>query len=402
VTSATAPAGGRPRRVLLLIPNIGPGGAETQVAHLAMGLRRRGDDVTLCCLQRAQVGAERLTAAGVRILELGAYGWAAKARATVTLARLARRADVVHCALWDASLFGRLAALATGTAVTVAEHSVSREMQVSETGQPRATWIAAHHRLLAPLTYATVMVAVAQEPLLRGEGVPADRLVHIPNGIPVDDVRAAAGGLERSDVGIPDDAAHVVIQVGRLVREKNQRATVDAVAALRAEIGDVHVIFLGEGADPAGPDRAAALDATWAHWLGARSDVPAVLALADLFVLPSVTDTMPMAVLEAMAVGLPMVAYAVGELPAVLGETGAGVTVPPGDQAAFTAACRAILVDPERSERLRRAATAGARRFDLEPMVQRYSDLFDGAIRSRAVGRSRSSRGTPFARWRRS
>src|SRR4051794_1376533 len=284
----------RVRRILLLIPSLGAGGAEGQMSHLATGLARRGDEVTLAVLRHADTDLAPLERAGVRVLELHAMSRAAKAARLPRLVRLARAADVVHCGLFDASLYGRVAALAAGRPVTVAEHSADRSMQVSGTGAPRARLIALHHRLLAPVSAATVACATAQISLLRREGVPESRLALIPNGVPVAEIRAAATGdsVTRHDVRVPDDA-RLIVQVGRLTPEKDQRATVDAVAALRERVGEVHVLFVGAGSDAAAPTRAAELGAEWAHFAGTRSDVAALLGLADLAVLPSVVDTFP-------------------------------------------------------------------------------------------------------------
>jgi glycosyltransferase involved in cell wall biosynthesis len=369
------------RRLLLAIPNLGAGGAEAQTRYLAAGLAKRGDDVTVVCLQRASIGTDRLERAGVSIVELHAHGWAGKARAMKPLLRLVGEVDLVHCALWDASLLARVVALARRRPVTVADHSTDRALQVSEAGRPRARWIALHHRALSPFTFATVVCAATQRPLLLREGVARERIVHIANGVPLEDLRRAAQvAVTRERLGIPARAS-VVLHVGRLVPDKNQRATVDAVATLRRTLGDVHAVFVGDGPDRSAPKRAEELGANWAHFLGTRADVPALLAMADIAVLPSRNDAMPMVMLEAMALGVPLVATAVGDIGAVLRDTGAGVVLRPGDHAAFVEACRSLLQDGDRRERISDRAREASARFDVEAMVTRYSRLFDAALR---------------------
>lgn len=364
-----------------MIPTLARGGAETQLGHLAVGLAQRGDQVTLTCMDQAHSDLGALQRAGVRVLQLGASTPAAKLRSIPRLAALARRAEVVHCALWDASLYGRMAAFMARRPVTAAEHSSDRSMQRSPSGAPRERWIALHHRLLAPITFATVACAHTQLPLLESEGVRAERIVLIPNGVPVDELRAAAvrSHVSRAKLGIPDTAL-LVVQVARLTPEKNQRATVDAVHRLRQELGDVHALFVGDGPDDSGPERARVLGADWAHFLGTRSDVPALLALADLAVLPSRIDAQPMAMLEAMALGVPQVVADVGDLRAVIESAGAGIAVPPGDDEAFVAACRSLLASSARRAQLREAALASSARWDVVPMVVGYSRLFDRAL----------------------
>jgi L-malate glycosyltransferase len=377
-------AGSAGLKVLMVISSLGTAGAEWQVIHLAKGLAGRGLDVTLCALHRASpVHAQPLAEAGIQLLELGADKRQERALAVPRLARLARQADVVHCTNWDGSLWGRLAAMLAHRPVIVADHSTDRSIHVSRTGAARGRWVALHHRLLSRRTFATVACARSQLPLLRSEGVPPERLVYIPNGLPVDEVRAAAlTGVDRADLGLPADAP-VVMHVAKFRPEKNQAATLDIVAAVRERVPDARAVFVGHGPTLDGVQRRAEeLGADWATFLGDRPDVPRLLGLADVVVLPSLSDTMPMLLLEAMAMGKPMVAATVGDVPLLLDETGAGVAVPVEDVPRFADAVANILTDAElrheMSERGRRAAS----NYDAAAMVANYERI----IRAAATG----------------
>jgi glycosyltransferase involved in cell wall biosynthesis len=361
----------------MVTPTIGRAGAEHQLLHLATGLARRGDEPTIACLLDPRRDVRPLLELGIRVLSLNRQRPASRLLAVPALMRLARQADVVYCAIWDASLWGRLAALLARRPVVVTEHTGGREFERSGSGASRARWIALHNRLLGPLTYATAACGYWQPPVLEREGVPRDRIVYIPNGIPYDEVRAASeNGPSRRDLGLPDDAL-VVLHAANFHPVKNQRFTLDAVQRLRASLGDVRVLFAGDG--PERPDierRSAALGADWAAFLGSRDDVPALMRLADLVVLPSLGEGMPMTILEAIAIGTPIVATDIGDLGHVVSASGAGTVVRVGDLDAFTAACRAVLTD-----RGRRGERAAARRdFDVTAMVERYDTLFGGAI----------------------
>jgi glycosyltransferase involved in cell wall biosynthesis len=367
-------------RVLLVLSNLDAGGAERQVMLLARGLAARGRDVTIVALGHVRTPVEPVLEAGARILALGADGPRARVAALPTLMRLARRADVVVCTNWDASLYGRVAALAVHRPVVVADHFNERAAHTSRRGAPRGRWVAAHHRLLAPFTVATVACARAQLPVLLAEGVPAGRLAHIPNGIDVEEVRsAAARGPARSALGLPSDAL-VIVHAANFRPEKNQPQTLETVADLRRTLGDVHAVFVGGGPQEAAVrERARALGAGWAHFLGTRADVPGVLALADLVVLPSRAEAMPLTVLEAQVAGVPVVACDVGDVRAMLDATGGGLVVPAGDGPAFTAACRQLLADPALRARLARAAREGSAAYDAAAMTRRYAELLDAA-----------------------
>jgi len=311
----------------------------------------------------------------------------ARIAAIPRLARLARRCDVVHCTMWDTSLWGRIAAIVARRPVIVADHATDRSVQLATNGNGRGRWIALHNRLLDPFTFATVACASTQRAVLEGEGVAPRKIVEIANGVPTAElVAAASDGPSRGDFGIPEQA-RVAIHVAGFRAEKNQLGALEAFAEIRERIGDVHLVFLGSGPLRSQVEaRARELDAGgWAHFLGFRDDVPAVLSLADLMVLPSISDAMPMTILEAMALGVPVVATDVGDVRATLAG-GAGVCVPAGDQAAFVAACSELLSDPARLAELARAGQERARDFDSAAMSERYAELFEAASAGAALG----------------
>jgi glycosyltransferase involved in cell wall biosynthesis len=364
------------------------GGAEWQAMHLARGLAERGHRVTMLALGHVRGPVDRLVDAGVRILSLGAVGPRARLAALPAITRIARGADIVHCTNWDSSFYGRVAALLARRPVVVADHQPDRAFQRSRRGAPRARWVAVHHRLLAPVTAATVACARAQEERLIAEGVPASRLVRIPNGVPIAELRAAAqGGPSRAALGLPEEA-RVVMHVANFRAQKNHEQTLTTVAELRSDLGDARAVFVGDGPTEAAVRRRVREQGwDWALFLGQRTDVPALMALADVLVLPSWTEALPVVVLEAIALGVPVVAYAVGDTPAVLGQTGGGLCVPAGDGDAFTAACRRVLGEPALAAELSRRGRAGAGAFDVNAMVDRYEQLFDDVLARRDAPR---------------
>ena len=373
------------RRILLVINLLFWAGAETQLRNLAIGLSRMGHDVTLLAVEDITSHAEDLEEAGVELQALGARNRVEKLRALPALVRAARRAEVVHCTGWDASLWGRLAAILARRPVVVTEHAGDRSLQVSRKGAPRARLIALHNRLLDRATSATVVVSAAQPKQLESEGVRPDSIVLIPNGVPIEELRQRAGeGCDRAELGVPPDAA-MIVHVARFAPPKRQAMTLRVVARLRERFGDVRLVFAGDGETEAAVRREAEeIGAGWATFLGSRDDVPALLRAADLAVLPSSAEGLPMSLIEAMAVGTPVVATDVGDVPWLLDEVGGGLCVASDDEDAFAEACARVLADPALDERLRSEGTRGVGDFDAMRMVERYSDLLESAIGSRA------------------
>jgi glycosyltransferase involved in cell wall biosynthesis len=365
--------------VLLVINALIHGGAEVQLMHLAGGLAESGHQITLCCMDETYIDPGPLERVGVEVVSLHAKKRLQRIAALPRLARLARRSEIVHCTIWDASLWGRIAAILARRPVVVAEHATDRSIHTSFEGASRGNWIAWHNRLLDPFTYATVACATSQRELLLSEGVSPGKIVYIPNGLPLARLQsAAAAGPSHADLGLPEGAP-AIVQVGVFREEKNQLGALATVAGVRAAGSDAQLVFVGDGPTMAEVEaRAREIGADWAHFLGFRTDVPALLALADIMLQPSLADAMPMTVLEAMTLGVAIVATDVGDVKAML-DGGAGLCVPAGDERALVQACSELLGDPGRRGAMGRAGQEIAATFDSSAMVRSYELLFEAA-----------------------
>lgn len=377
----------RPRKLLFVINVMAlVGGAEVQLGILARELAARGYEVTIACISSGYGDLSPLLAAGVGIVELGYTHRLQRWRAIPKLAEMARQAEIVHCTMWDPSLWGRLAAIVARRPMIVADHATDRKVQIAKSGASRASWIAMHNRLLDPATYATVACARSQRAVLVAEGVDPRKVVYIPNGIPVDDVIARSHGLSRAEIGVPEGVP-LAMQVGLFRAEKNQIGALEAFARVRERVADAQLVFVGGSPQPEFRERVEArareLDpgGEWVHFLGERGDVPALLALADLMLLPSNSDAMPMTVLEAMALGVPVLATDVGDIRGVL--DGGGICIRPEDPEALVESCARLLDDPEERARLGAVGRDRAREFDAAAMTDSYASLFEMALTGR-------------------
>lgn len=368
-----------PLKLLLIINRLDPsGGAEIQLAALVRGLSDLGERLTVCCIDEATVDPASFDSERVTLVQLGVRSRYRRVAALPRLIRLARQADVVHCTMWDPSLWGRIAAIVARRPVIVADHATDRAVQVAASGAPRAKWIAAHNRALDRFTFATVACATSQREVLIAEGVAPEKIVYIPNGIDIGRMAASAGRLDRAELGLPESAP-VVMQVGVFRPEKNQVEALETLHEVRAQVPNAQLVFVGGGVLREDVERRAAeLGATdWTHFLGHRTDVAALLSLADLQILPSISDAMPMVALEAMAVGVPTLATDVGDVRAILGD--GGVCVPPGDRAALRDECVRLLGDEQVRRRMGEQARRRAGEFDASFMARRYQALFEAA-----------------------
>ena len=167
---------------------------------------------------------------------------------------------------------------------------------------------------------------------------------------------------------------------GRLIPLKGIEFLLSAAAALRGEFPDLRVEIAGSGPErPELEQRIARLGLTArVEFLGWIDDLHTVLPRWDVFVMPSLEEGFPLAALEAMAAGLPVVASCVGGVPELVVDGNTGWLVPPGDAEALAARLRLLLRSPE--ERLTMGANARARvrdHFSLAQMTENFGKLYD-------------------------
>lgn len=195
-------------------------------------------------------------------------------------------------------------------------------------------------------------------------GAPPSKLTVIPNGVDLADYQPAPR---------PPRAVPVALCVGRLIFNKGQRFLLDATARLRDEGAPLRVRFAGDGpAASALRARTRALGLTdRVEFLGHQDNVAALLADADIFVRPSLTDGMSLAVLEALASGLPVVATDVSGTRELIGDGAAGIVVPPASTAELAQALQVLAQDPQRRLRMGARARERALAFDWASVAAR-------------------------------
>jgi glycosyltransferase involved in cell wall biosynthesis len=360
-------------RVLHLRSSLGLYGAEGVILALARETVRAGHQAVVAVLadrRRPDLRLqERAAAAGLdtdAVAVAGRVDPLAVARLTALLRR--RRVDLLHAHDYKTTIMGLPAAALAGVPVVANLHG--------DTAESRAV------RLYEWLNYRALRFCgrvVAVSPQLRARAaafVPAARLLQIDNGVDLDGLRAKVtpGRDLRRELAVPADAP-LLGMVGRLAPEKAHAAMIAALAGLTWPGPAPHLLVAGDG--PLHDATAAAARehgvASRVHLLGARSDLPDVYTALTALVHPSLTEGLPLVVLEAAALGVPIVASRVGAIPEVLEDGAGGLLVPPGDVAALGAAVDALLAAPALAHA--RAARAAARieaRYSARAMTGRY------------------------------
>jgi glycosyltransferase involved in cell wall biosynthesis len=380
-SSATARArtSSRPRVLnLALEAGSGYGGAEKLAYEFALRLDSARFSSSLCTIRAASRAesdaqdARELARSGVRVLALNQPGpMLLTPRAWRRLyAFLVRESiDIVHAHMPRASVPGALLARVARVPVVIShEHGSALEGKRLRALLDR--------EVVARLS--TVMIAVSEwdrQNLIAHEKISPDLIRVLPNGVasidasPPDSPPLAAGAGE-----------HLIGAVGRLYPEKGHADLIVAVDLLRAKGYTVRCVILGDGPQEA---ELRALIARLGlgkqvELLGWRDDVDQIIRRLDVAVLCSVREGSPLAMLEYMAAGAPIVATSVGGVPELIGDGVHGVLVAPGDPGSLCSGIAKLLDDRELAARLGAAARARqAAQFDLGNLVRRVEALYD-------------------------
>jgi glycosyltransferase involved in cell wall biosynthesis len=232
-------------------------------------------------------------------------------------------------------------------------------------------------------------IAVSDEverAILQTMRVNKSRVTTICNGV---DVRRYQRKVDwntiRTNLGL-QETDQVMIVVGTLKEQKGHRYLLEAAAPLIARRNHLHILFAGDG-----PLRNSLQQqvqqlglGSHIHFLGNRKDIPDLLAASDYFVLPSLWEGLPMALIEAMASGIPVLATCVSGSQQVVASGETGVLVPPGDVEQLRQAMAEMIANPERAKQMGQAGSAHVEaRFGAGKQADEHLALYQKEWRKR-------------------
>jgi glycosyltransferase involved in cell wall biosynthesis len=379
--------------VLQLSSSSGPGGAEAVVASLASGLDRSRYRSVVCLFRNGWL-RERCERLGVetQVMPMNGMldlGWLRRFRRLLR----EREVSVIHAHEFGANTYGTLAGRLAGVPVVATVHGRS---YYPDCGRRRLAY--------RVVSRAATMVAVSEDVkrfVIQATGVSAVRVRVVHNGIagaaPVSD--EAKAGL-RAELGLPH-GARVVTVVGSLYPIKGHRYLLDAAPQILAACPSTVFLIVGRGDCEATLKQQAkslGIDAR-VRFLGLRGDVAALLAISDVFALPSLSEGLSIAILEAMAAGRPVVTTSVGGNPELVVHEVTGVLVPPADPGALASAVTRVLANPAEARRLGDSGLDHVRaRFSMDTMVRAYEATYDAVrgyppLPAPSPGSARAARG---------
>jgi glycosyltransferase involved in cell wall biosynthesis len=366
----TAPNPVRPLRIAQMLESDGPGGAETMLVSLSEALRARGHTVFPVGPARG-VGwlAARLRDAGFEretFLIRRPLDWRCL-RGMIQVLR-ARRVEVVHSHEFTMAIYGAAAARWLGIPHIITMHG--SQYVTSKRRRRVALWCA--FRASAHVVGVSADTTAHLERSVHVSGL----IQTVPNGVPH---RAGNRVATRQALGVSDDEI-LVLAVGNLIVRKGHAVLIRALAAAGA--GSPvrwRLVIAGQG-NERGPLEALAAEcgvASRVHLLGQRADIPDLQAAADVFVMPSLWEGLPLAMLEAMFAGSCIVASRTSGIPEAITDGADGILVQPGNVDALAAALAKVLPAADLRARLGAAARARAEAdFSMDRMTAAYETLY--------------------------
>lgn len=380
-------AGGRPLKILQVTHDLRPGGLQRVVLDLAIGLQRLGHEAHICSLRGHGPLGREVSDRGIRLWAMPWPERGADRLLFLKLLRLVRQEgyDVIHTHNTHAFLDGGLAAIIAGVPARIhTDHARSFPDRLRYMLMERAmSW--GYHKVVGVSDHTVGN-------LRKYEGIPPSKLAVILNGIDGAWYRGERDRLDRSalrhSAGL--DRFSRVIGLGvRLEEQKGIRHLLEAMPAVLRRHPDVGLAIAGTGSletDLRATAQELGIGGN-VRFLGAYPQLTSFYPLLDAFVLPSLWEGLPLCLLEAMSLSLPIVATKVGGVPDLLADGKSALLVPPADSGALASAISALLDDLPRAQEMgREGRRIFDERYDSSVMVRGYLDLY-----RRSLGETPSS-----------
>jgi glycosyltransferase involved in cell wall biosynthesis len=359
-------------RVIQVLYSFGIGGSEIVGRDLALGMSHSGIECGVCALEGDGVLSRELRERGIetRVIARKPGEFLGAAWRLSSFFR-AFRPDLVHTHHLHELVYAAFPARLGGVPIIHTEHE-TKSLQ-SEKAKGRL-------RILSRLCSFVTGVSPEVSRFLRDEvGIPPGKVRTIANGIRLEDFEPT-----RSVEDPHPGGALVLGTVARLTPLKDQKTLLEAFARLRQARSDLSLVLVGDG------ELRSELESLCGRleiqqsvqFLGVRRDVHELLKGMDVFVLSSVSEGLPVALLEAMAAGPVVVATRVGSVPNLIRHGETGFLVDPGDPSALASCLEEVLERlPELGSVREEARGLIERDYSFEHTLSEYLSLYDAAIR---------------------
>jgi glycosyltransferase involved in cell wall biosynthesis len=370
--------GQRKAKVCLFTDSLEPSGMGEHMLALAAELHQQFDIILICPLTpNSETLIKRAKELPITVMTLEVRGQNRAAWEKLRDWLRAENIDIFHSHAgigWEGH-DGVYAAYYAGVSVILRTEHLP--YLITDGGQK-----ASHTRLLTKIERLISVSDGAYRSFVQA-GIPKTKLTMIHNGI-VPRFSSLSKAQAQSRLNLPRKVK-IVLTVGRMMPQKGYNYLLEAVPLVISQYPDVHFVWVGDGplAEPLGDEITKRGLSSHIHWLGHRDDVPDLLAAADVFVLPSLFEGLPLVLLEAMAMRLPIVATNVPGTDEVIEDGVTGRLVPPADPLALAAALIETQQLPQRIARWQAAANVRFNdRFAASRMAEEVAAVYQELLQN--------------------
>ena len=362
----------------MLTQSLTQSGLEMIVYVLTKEILKKEINVEVCCYDLLGPNANKLMNQGVKVHFLPrkpGIDWLYPLKLAFLIQE--RKINLIHAHNATAWFYGTWASILSGVSLVYTEHDRSFPTPI------RLKYL---HYILGKFTDRIVAVSeIIKENLKKYEHIKNVKVIY--NGIDPDLFKPASAEekiLKKKELGLNEND-FVLGNVGRMDYWKNQRILIEILPALKKISPQIKLILVGGGEEEQNLKHLAIKKGIENDviFLGQRSDVNQILKAFDIFVFPSLTEGLPLAIIEAMATGLPVVASYVGGIPELIDHGVNGLLVAPMSAAEIKDAILKLLQNPNLRQKMGEITRQKFEaHFSLSRMVKNYLKVYDQALKS--------------------
>jgi len=374
-------------KILYIITSSGIGGAERILYYTATGLNYNKYDISVCSLKKKGEIARALEKQGIEVycLHMGGrerfLGWLSSIIALIRLfPYLIRiRPTIIHSFLFRANILARITGYLTGVPIVISSVRVmGGEKKYFHYVEMITSFMVDH--------YVAVSESV-QKHIIDKSRISNEKISVIYNGVNIKSQDNAYGQNVKVPLTIQNED-RILMTVGRLHEQKGHCYLIQAISKVRKEFPKVKLLVTGEGEEENNLKKLVkSLDLTnEVIFAGLSSDIEEILPMAELFILPSLWEGLPNALLEAMAAGKPVVATKVGGIPEIVVHGETGILIPPRDHDALAIAIIDLLQNRLKAKDMGEAARIRAgKRFSFYKMIEKTENLYQELLKEKQL-----------------
>lgn len=370
--------------ILHIYQNSKIGGVQQQLLSLLKAYSRERFNPIFCCLGPKEEIGKEIEETKIEFIPLNKLRYNRFSLGIVLeLYRLMKKKQihVVRTHRYRSNLYGRLAAFLAGVPVIIA--SVHDNYRTDKRPKRRIM-----NRILSKITDKIVAVSEdVKEDIIRYDSINPSKIDVIPNGIDVERFNPEKNTTDiRKEFSLEDDDI-VIGFIGRIVPAKGLKYLLNALPYLKEEFKSIKLLIVGEGSLVEELKERAKKNNIFDNILftGRRRDIPEILASINIFVMPSIAEGLPNALLEAMAMGKPIVTTEVGGIPEIVKNGFNGLLVPPRDTLSLSKAIKELISNDRLAAKLGQAARDLVHdNLSIKAIAQKWQSLYLSILKEKA------------------